>query len=921
MLRSKMPARAATAILLLAAAPAYAVDITATLKGTVTDPDGLPIPNAEVLLTSEQLQGDRQSLTDTEGRYRFAPLPPGGYVVKVVHPSFNSWESGVLSVDLGATVRVDVGLTVTDSGEVITVLADAPAIDVENVQTGVVLDAEFLKDIPSGRSYQSAVQVAPGVVGGGNPNMHGGFDTANQYYIDGVNTTDPLTNTFSMNMNYDAIDAIEVITGGLDAEYGRSLGGAVNIVTKSGGNDFEAFVNLLYSNADMIIAKELEGDDFGDFTEQQLVVNFGGPIVKDKVWFFTSFQGDRLVSSISMDPDEIDRDLDRFPLVPRDWRSMYVFGKITAQPTPAHRLWVHAQADPTWIDNIEQSPYVLPSAETVQNQGGWLGSIGHQFTPSDDSLLETQLFYEKSVINFFSILWKDCEEKGAYGECLDDFVGSDYMGEEVTEGWLGWDADDFSSGEFPYASFNRRYRMSANTSFTQWFDFLGEHKAKVGLQAEWLRSFYVYPGLDDPGIVYYNNVTDDPMDMDAYDPIHTVRYDNNLDRLFTGQIISWYIQDVWHPHPRLTIRPGLRWDAPLLKDDLGDPIYKNVTMAPRFGVAYQLDSEAKSSIHAFYGRFYDTGYLIISDLLQKESQGGAGYYWDGEAGDWETEPAYEWSGQFLAHDDLRNPYSDEINVGYSREIARDLGFDTTFIYEEARRFWEDDEVNLIWDNEGSNVIGYRNGENIAIYRLRTSDELWTRYMSLEFSLQKRFSENWGLLGSYTFSRSLGTNSADQATGFMDIAEQRKYEAGLLAYDVPHNIKLTGSYTKADAYSLGSLDGGYVLGWNMHMRSGYPYRHLVWNSYYGGYYNYDSTNDGTYRLPAYAQLDLRSGLTFEVGRAAWMLGLDVFNVFNDRTVTSVDTTFDPDATGDDQTFGDVLDRQYPRYFQFVARGEF
>jgi hypothetical protein len=915
----RITASSAAFFLLALASPSWAADLNATLKGVVADTDGLPVPSAEVLLESDALLGARNTLTDDDGRYRFTALPPGDYVVTVTHPGFASWTSEEIRIDLGASVQLDIPLRSKESGEIIEVYGTAPAIDVERTQTGVVLDARYLKDLPNaGRDYQSAVTVAPGVVGGGNPNMHGSFDTGNQYYINGVNTTDPLTNTFSMNMNYDAIEAIEVITGGMDAEYGRSLGGAVNILTKSGSNEFEAYAFLLHSDENMIVAKELDGDDFGDYASQQLVFNLGGPIIKDKVWFFGSFQGDRYITTASYDPESVGRDPDLYPLEPRNWRSIYAFGKVTAQPTPEHRVWLHMQADPTWIKNVFQDPYTMPSGEAIQNQGGWLGSLGHTFTPGSNLLLETQLYYQKSVLNFFPATWEGCDNVGDYGECLNDFE-EDLNGDGLGDSWYAWDADDFSYGTHPYASFNVRNRMSATTALTAYFDLLGEHEMKVGLQGELLRSFYVYPGLEQ-GYEYWTD-TGDPLDFSTYEPVLQVRYDNNLDRTLKGFIFSAYVQDVYKPIPRLTFRPGVRLDKPILRDDLGDVIYSNMTLAPRFGAAYALTKDNKSSVHAFYGRFYDTGYLVLSDLLQKQSQGLSGYNWDAEAGDWEDEPAWSVAGQFLQHTDLRNPFSDELNLGYSRVIGEDLAFDATFIYEEARRFWEDDEVNLIWDREGSNVIGYRNGVNEAVYRLRTSDELFSRYASMEFSVQKRFSDNWTVLGSYTYSKSVGTNSADQATAAMDIAEQRQYEAGLLAYDVPHNLKLSGTYTNPEAYGIGKLDGGYVLGWNFNLRSGYPYRQLVWNDYYGSYSNYNDVNDGSYRLPAVSQLDLRSGLTWDIGRASWMVGLDIFNVFNDRAVTSVNQVFDDEAVGDEQTFGDPLDRQSPRYFQFVARAEF
>jgi hypothetical protein len=410
----------AAAAWLAVTAPAAAVELNATIKGVVSDTDGLPLPRATLVLRSPNLQGDRTTETDDDGRYRLTPLPPGDYELEVGYRGFRTWMSPSMQLQVGTTLSVNpILLPEGDADYTIDVIAAAPTVDIENTSTGVVLDAEFLKHVPTGRDYQSAMSVAPGVVGGGNANMHGGFQTSNQFYMDGVNITDPVTNTFSTNLNYDTIDQLQVITGGMDAEYGRALGGAINILTKSGGNEFEGSVNLLYSNQDFILAPELAGDSRDDFLEEQLAL--GGPIVKDKLWFFTSLQGDRYVDTVSVDTDEVPRDTKRFPMQPRDWGSMYLFGKLTAQPNPAHRIWVNASADPTWIRNAEQSVYTLPSGETIQRQGGWVGSIGHVLTPSEDVIVESQLHYQKSVINFFSALWKDCRNFDASGVFPNDF--------------------------------------------------------------------------------------------------------------------------------------------------------------------------------------------------------------------------------------------------------------------------------------------------------------------------------------------------------------------------------------------------------------------------------------------------------------------------------------------------------------------
>ena len=155
------------------------------------------------------------------------------------------------------------------------------------------------------------------------------------------------------------------------------------------------------------------------------------------------------------------------------------------------------------------------------------------------------------------------------------------------------------------------------------------------------------------------------------------------------------------------------------------------------------------------------------------------------------------------------------------------------------------------------------------------------------------------------------------------------EIGLLGYDHTHSVKLLGSMRNANAIKLSdAVHIGYLYGWNFYIISGSPYNKLYYDQYDSGWYLYKTPTDGTYRLPAESQLDLKVGITLAVKKTTWDVTLEAFNVFNDRTVESVETTYgneSGDGVYTDQDgnpiFGNPTSRQSPRYLQLGLRGEF
>jgi hypothetical protein len=605
---------------------------------------------------------------------------------------------------------------------------------------------------------------------------------------------------------------------------------------------------------------------------------------------------------------------------PRIWQSVYWFGKLTWTPSPTQRLWVQAQGDPTHIENSEEyygSYYTLPSGETIFDQGGSIVSAGHIWTPSEKTVLQTQAFYQTSYIHYFPI---QC--KGSSVAEIPDCISG--LGDQR---WLAADPDGFNAGAFPYGEIAKRDRMSLQSNLTKYVSLLGEHAFKVGVNGEYLISTEAFPGEGD--IVYKSYGEGGPDDIAGYQNAYKVSYEGDEESTYSGALATAYVQDVWNPIPRLTLRPGLRLDASALLDDTGSVAYSSVNVAPRLGIAYDLTSDGKTNAHLYYGRFYDSGFLSISSLLHKRAYGYSLTNWDAEAGDWAAEPSVQSRGMNLQAEDLRNPYSDEIDAGLSRDVGGGWAIDGTFTYERSSRFWEDDEVNLIWNADGTQVIGYRDGVNEEIYRIRTPTELYTAYTSIELGFSKQFNDNFGVLGSYTWSRAYGTNDAQYASTTLDIPEQTPYETGLLSYDRTHQLKLAGSIRDPHTFHVSdNVQVGLLAGWNFQMMSGEPYAPRYYNPHYDSWSNLHDPVDGTYRLPLYSQTDLKVGVTLAAGKTTWDLTAECFNVFNDRTVTSVNDAYgnetgDGPYLGDDgyPIFGTPISRQDPRYLQFGLRGEF
>ena len=299
------------------------VPTTGTIRVAVTDSAGLPIPGATVSATAEDSTTTRIAVTDIQGMAELSSLNPSAvYVLTVELPGFQTLNQEAILVRAGQSVLLDLELTVGGVAESILITAATPEVDVTSAMVAEDITLQLTEAVPTGRSYQSYLQLVPGVYPDdpeqpGNPASKSGLNYRdlfgdagvshdNFYYIDGINVTDGVTGTFGANLNTEIIQEQQVLTGGIPAEYVGAPGLLSSVITKSGTNQFSGSVNYFFQN-DSLVADDKNASDQG-FSRFDTAVTGGGPIVADQAWFFGSYRRlERTDDIVALDGDTVIR--------------------------------------------------------------------------------------------------------------------------------------------------------------------------------------------------------------------------------------------------------------------------------------------------------------------------------------------------------------------------------------------------------------------------------------------------------------------------------------------------------------------------------------------------------------------------------------------------------------------------------------
>ena len=311
----------------------WAQETTGGLQGTIKDPSGAIVPGAKVVVTGSALVGSKELETDSSGYYRFANLPPGNYTITVTAKGFKTSKREGLTLEVGHLPTIDIGLEVGIASTTVEVSGAAPVIDTTTTQNMTNVTEDIIQNVPHGNSFQSMIEFSPmarneplagaaGGTGGSMPgssgngqsvgySIGGAADSENGYLVEGQDTENNSGGYSKANVPFQFIQEVEIKSSGIEAEYGGALGGVVNVIMKKGGNEFHGDFSANYETSALdgspgaILRYDpnpatppASGFDDGPqeylakkdhFRNLQPAVSVGGPIVKDRLWFFAGF--------------------------------------------------------------------------------------------------------------------------------------------------------------------------------------------------------------------------------------------------------------------------------------------------------------------------------------------------------------------------------------------------------------------------------------------------------------------------------------------------------------------------------------------------------------------------------------------------------------------------------------------------------
>jgi hypothetical protein len=894
---------------------AFAQRTTGTLVGTVTDQTGAVVPGVTVVLQGEAIMGTQDMVTNDQGFYRFPALPPGSYTLTFTMAGFNTLKREGVRLSLGATVEENVSLALGQTrGEEVTVTGEGSVVDTQTNQVSTNYDKDWVRNAPVPRfTFFDLINAAPGVnssaTGSSRSTSLGSGTTDNAYMLDGTDFTAPLTGAAWPWPNTDAIEEIEVLSLGATAEYGNVTGAVFNVVTRQGSNAFHGDANFYFQSQDLTGRNTSDEQDDGlpynrdkynDATFQ-----LSGPIIKDRLWFFGSYQYQRDYQSFAGTPAEF----------PEKFEADRIFGKLNFQINSKNRL-MFAYHDDYYEIPGDTTASTAPSAVTVET--------GHNPSPNVTwtSVLSDKTYFEARYSGFYG---KD------HGDPLQE-------GEpRVKPRYFDTETGEITGGIYSfYDGVSEKTAISAKVShFAD--KFMGaSHDFKFGVQYNSGGSDYVF-GLND----YIYTYGGAPLYGYTQLPYHQGGRMRNL---------GLYVDDTIRVGSRLSLNVGIRYDYSKayfpefgILDREGnetgqftepvDEVFHWNTLSPRLGFNWKLDGEGKTVFKAHYGRYYRG--IVTGEFDNISPSITPRYIFSGT-----YDAAGNPEGAELASDisNLRvdpgylSPFTDQVTVGIERELMNNLGLMVHYIYKRGERFGGYLDIggqyatDTFVDETGAAIPVQRlvNDPSDRIFQLTNPDQMFTRFNGVTVQLVKRMADNWQMTSSFVWGRSTGRVGSSRPTVALSggPAGSQSTIAGTFGRNPNDYINTDGRLIGDRAATFKTqlmyqFPAGFLAGANFIYQTGRPYARLARVPDLGIPTTiYAETNDGSRKVSDQYILDLRVQKDFRFGAASFAVFADVLNALNDDAFEDVQ-----DRVGTSENFGLGTEYIAPRRVMVGAKLRF
>jgi outer membrane receptor protein involved in Fe transport len=811
----------ALALGLLAGQVAMAQEQFSNVTGTVLDQSGAALDGVTVVVTNVATKRTVTVTTGPDGAYYVRDIEPGRYTLKFERQGFTVKEAPNVNLLLGKTIKVDTTLQVGGLQEEMQVVGETPLIDVGATVRGHNVPAEEFDVMPKGRSFQSLATSSPSVNSGELENgitVNGSSSGENNFTVDGVSVNSQLYGTQRQDAVFEHLQEVQVKTSGISAEYGGALGGVISAVTKSGGNEWKGSL-FYYYTGDALLASngapkrlqiepidqneaQIIQDDGQTNSSHEFGASVGGPLVKDKLFFFGSAvpRFDTLDRTYQISSGQ--------GTIKRDTTKWSAFGKLTYEPTNRLRLNVSGLYTPDKATGtvlaydgygVNQST-LTPDNIAARNELGYeipqySGSANLDYTLSSTSLLSIRAGY----------VHDDYKDTGINTSQTYEYATS-------SVGLAGVPAQYQQPSGFsnlprvPFTDHDLTTRKFVNAELTKAFHAAGAHNLKLG--GGWVRNANdvenAYPNdgfvtvfWDQAYTSTLTGVTDrGPYGYYQIDQIGTIGKSS-------GDIWHMFIQDNWSVTSRLTLNLGLRAEhekIPSYRPDVSNALCSTPPcdtaidfgwgekLAPRVGFAYDVRGDGKFKLSAAYGRYFDwTKYE-----LARGSWGGD--FWTTRYRSLDTaDPSTLsraslsgrnlWDSQADSYQDWRIPSFDTIdpaikpmaqdlfNAGVEYQLSGNTVLGVNYVHTNLLRTIEDMGTIV----NGSESYAYGNpgfgaGTITPTQGLTApfpTPKAKRNYDAMELTLNRRFSKNWFMGASYVLSKLQGnypgTVNTDEVT--------------------------------------------------------------------------------------------------------------------------------------------------------------